>query len=399
MNSKFQSGEQNRQGGFSTLCVHGGEQLDAQGGVHSPLYNHSTFGFSSTKRLLDVVEGRVQGNLYTRYGLNPTIRATERKLALLEGAEAALAFGSGIAAEAAVFLALCRSGDHIVCIGDIYGGTYELLEHNLPNLGIKTTFLPGGETGRLADVVTDRTRMVFFETPSNPKMEVLDIASIAGIAKSLGVLTVVDNTFASPINQSPLQLGADLVVHSATKYLGGHSDLTGGALMGSKALLDVIAPWRKNLGQIMAPDVAFLLARSLRTLAVRVRQQNQTALAVAEFLSAHPKVKQVNYPGLPSFPGHKVAARQMRGFGGMVSFVYDGDAAATANAIDRLRLFTIAPSLGGVESLVTQPMTTTHHDLTPEERQQRGIVDGMIRLSCGLEDSVDLIADLQQALG
>lgn len=391
--------EQNHQGGFSTLCVHGGEQLDAQGGVHSPLYNHSTFGFSSTKDLLDVVEGRVHGNLYTRYGLNPTIRATERKLALLEGAEAALAFGSGIAAESAVFLALCRSGDHIVCVGDVYGGTYELLEHNLPNFGIKTTFLPGEEAGHLADVVTNQTRLVFFETPSNPKMEVLDIASIAGIAKSLGVLTVVDNTFASPINQSPLQLGADLSVHSATKYLGGHSDLTGGALMGSKALLDVIAPWRKSLGQIMAPDVAFLLARSLRTLAIRVQQHNQTALAVAEFLSTHPKVKQVNYPGLPSFPGHEIAVRQMRGFGGMVSFVLDGDATATAQAIDRLRLFTIAPSLGGVESLVTQPMTTTHHDLTPAERQQRGIVDGMIRLSCGLEDSQDLIADLQQALG
>lgn len=397
MDCGFQGGEE--QGGFSTLCVHGGEQLDALGGAHAPLYNHSTFGFSSTKALLDVVEGRVEGNLYTRYGHNPTIRATERKLALLEGGEAALAFGSGMAAEAAAFLALCRSGDHIVCMGDVYGGSYELLERNLPNFGIKTTFLFGEEIGRLADVVTDRTRLVFFETPSNPKMEVLDIAAIAGISKSLGVLTMVDNTFASPINQSPLRLGADLVMHSATKYLGGHSDLTGGALMGSRVLLDAIAPWRKNLGQIMAPEVAFLLARSLRTLAVRVRQQNRTALAVAEFLSSHPRVKQVNYPGLPSFPGHAVAARQMRGFGGMVSFVHDGDAAATAEAIDRLRLFTIAPSLGGVESLVTQPLTTTHHDLTPGERQRRGIVDGMIRLSCGLEDSDDLIADLQQALG
>jgi len=399
MDSRFQAGEESRQCGFSTLCVHGGEQLDAQGGAHAPLYNHSTFGFSSTEALLDVVEGRVQGNLYTRYGLNPTIRATERKLALLEGGESALAFGSGIAAEAAAFLALCRSGDHIVCIGDVYGGTYELLEHNLPNLGIKTTFLPSEEIERLAEAVTDRTRMVFFETPSNPKMEVLDIAFIAGISKSLGILTMVDNTFASPINQSPLQLGADLAVHSATKYLGGHSDLTGGALMGSRALLDVIAPWRKNLGQIMAPEVAFLLARSLRTLAVRVRQHNQTAQAVAEFLSGHPRVTQVNYPGLPSFPGHEVAARQMRGFGGMVGFVYDGDACATAKVVDRLRLFTIAPSLGGAESLVTQPRTTTHHDLTPEERHRRGIVDGMIRLSCGLEDSSDLIADLEQALG
>lgn len=386
-------------GGFSTLCVHGAGELDAQGGIHAPLYNHSTFGFPSSKALLDVVEGRVPGNLYTRYGFNPTIRAVEENLALLEGAEAALAFGSGMAAESAAFLALCRSGDHIVCLGDVYGGTQELLSRNLPNLGIETTFLFGGEVGRLADVITDRTRLVFFETPSNPKMEVLDIALVASVGKSRGVLTMVDNTFASPINQSPLQWGADLVVHSATKYLGGHSDLTGGAIMGSRALLDVIAPWRKNLGQIMAPDVAFLLSRSLRTLAIRVRQQNENAMAVAEFLSSHPKVKRVNYPGLPTFPGHAVAARQMRGFGGMVSFVYDGDATATMEAVDRLRLFTIAPSLGGVESLVTQPLMTTHHDLTPEERLRRGIVDGMVRLSCGLEDAADLIADLKRALG
>jgi cystathionine gamma-synthase len=378
-------GEHNQlQDGLSTLCVHGGEQLDAQGGIHPPLYNHSTFGFPSTKALLDVVEGRVEGNLYTRYGLNPTIRATERKLALLEGGESALVFSSGMAAEAAVFLANCNSGDHIVCIGDVYGGTYELLGH---------------EIDRLNDVITDRTRIVFFETPTNPNMEVIDIAAAVKIAKTRGALTVVDNTFASPVNQAPIQLGADLALHSTTKYLGGHSDLTGGVVIGTNALLNVIGPWRKNLGQIMAPEVAFLLARSLRTLTVRVRQQNQTAQAVAQFLSEHPKAKQVNYPGLVTFAGHTIAAKQMRGFGGMISFVFDGDADATAAVVDRLRLFTIAASLGGVESLVTQPITTTHHGMTPEERRRRGIVDGMIRLSCGLEDSADLIADLNQALG
>lgn len=385
--------------GLSTLCVHGGEQLDANGAIHTPLYNHSTFGFHSTEALLDVVEGRVEGNLYTRYGLNPTIRSVERKLALLEGGEAALVFSSGMAAEAATILAHCRTGDHIVCIGDVYGGTYELLQSNLPNLGIDTTFLLGSEIGRLAEAINDKTRIIFFETPTNPSMEVLDIAEATRVAKALGVLTVIDNTFASPVNQSPLKLGADIVVHSTTKYLGGHSDLTGGVVIGAKTFIDSIWPWRKNLGQMMAPEVAFLLARSLRTLVVRVRQQNATALAVAAFLRAHSKVKKVNYPGLPDFAGHNVAKAQMSGFGGMLSFVYDGNAQATAAMVDRLKYFTIAASLGGVESLVTQPITTTHHGMTPEERVRRGIVDGMVRLSCGLEDAENLIADLKQALG
>ena len=385
--------------GISTLCVHGGDARDAHGALHAPLYNHSTFGFPSTQAVVDVVQGRVEGSLYTRYGLNPTIRATERKLALIEGGEAALVFSSGMAAEAAIFLALCKGGDHIVCIGDVYGGTFELLHSQLPGLGIQTTFLLGHEVGRLPQALTARTRMVYFETPTNPNMEVLDIAAIAASAKARGALAVVDSTFASPVNQLPLGLGADLVVHSATKYLGGHSDLTGGVAIGARTLIDAIWNWRKNLGQIMAPEVAYLLARSLRSLTVRVRQQNASAMAIAEFLHRHPKVCQVNYPGLPSAPGHTVARRQMKGFGGMISFVYDGDAAATAAFVDRLRLFAIAASLGGVESLVTQPVTTTHHGLTTEERTRRGIVDGLVRLSIGLEDEADLIADLRQALG
>jgi len=387
----------NEKAGFSTLCVHGGEELDSQGGIHTPLYNHSTFGFHSTQALLDVVEGRKEGNFYTRYGLNPTIRAVERKLALIEGGELAFVFSSGMAAESATFLTHCKAGDNIVCIGDVYGGTFELLSVNLPSLGIQTTFLLGAEVNRLREAITDHTRIVFFETPTNPNMEVLDIAAIARTARAAGALTVVDNTFASPVNQNPLALGADIVIHSTTKYLGGHSDLTGGAVIGPKALVEPIWLWRKNLGQMMAPEVAYLLARSLRTLTVRVHQQNATANAVAQFLSMHPKVLKVNYPGLADFPGHAVAARQMQGFGGMVSFVYDGDAAATASVVDRLRVFTIAASLGGADSLVTQPITTTHHGMTSEERARRGIVDGMVRLSCGLEDTEDLIADLRQA--
>lgn len=388
-----------KEAGLSTRCIHAGDRRDAKGAIHTPLYNHSTFGFPSTQALLDVVQGRTQGSLYTRYGMNPTIVSVEEKLASIEGAEGALVFGSGMAAESATFLAHCKTGDHIVCIGDVYGGTFELLSYNLPQLGITTTFLLGDELGRLEEVIHDKTRLVFFETPTNPNMEVFDIAWIAEIAKRRGILTVVDSTFATPVNQHPLALGADLVIHSTTKYMGGHSDLTGGAVIGATERLQPLVVWRKNLGQVMAPEVAFLLSRSLRTLAVRVRAQNQSAAILAERLAKHPRVDHVNYPGLSSHPQHEIAKRQMRGFGGMLSFVFKGDAQTTAVAVDRLRLFSIAPSLGGVESLVTQPITTTHHGLDPAERLRRGIVDGMVRLSVGLEDVEDLWSDLDQALG
>jgi cystathionine gamma-synthase/methionine-gamma-lyase len=393
------SREHEEQQGLATRCVHAGETRDPQGAIHTPLYNHSTFGFAATQDVLDVVEGRSQRSLYTRYGLNPTIWSVERKLADIEGGELAWVFSSGMAAESATFLAHCKGGDHIVCIGDVYGGTFELLGTNLPNVGIATTFLLGSELDRLDETIRETTRIVFLETPTNPSMEVLDIARIARVAHARGALLVVDNTFATPVNQSPLQLGADLVVHSTTKYMGGHSDLTGGAVIGPKSLLEPIWSWRKNLGQMMAPEVAFLLARSLRTLVVRMQAHNATGAFIAERLEAHPSVRKVNYPGLPRFAGHELARRQMRGFGGMVSFLFDGDAHATAARVDRLRLFTIAPSLGGAESLVTQPITTTHHGLSPDERARRGIDDGMVRLSCGLEDAHDLWDDLERALG
>jgi cystathionine gamma-synthase/methionine-gamma-lyase len=303
-----------------------------------------------------------------------------------------------MAAESATFLAHARCGEHIVCIGDVYGGTFELLGDNLPQVGITTTFLRGDEIDSLDSALTGNTRIVFLETPSNPTLDVVDIAAIADKARAAGALTVVDNTFATPVNQNPLQHGADLVVHSATKYLGGHSDLTAGALMGSADLLAPVGVWRKNLGQMIAPEVASQLARSIRSLPVRVHRQNDTAAEVAAFLSTHSRVGRVNYPGLATGPAKVVVDKQMRGGGGMLSFVLDATAEQTAAVVDRLRLFSIAPSLGGVESLVTQPITTTHHGLTPQERAQRGISDGMIRLSVGLEDAGDLIADLAHAL-
>jgi cystathionine gamma-synthase len=384
--------------GLSTRSVHAGDHRDPQGAIHPPIYPHSTFAFASTADLLDVVEGRKSGSLYTRYGLNPTICALEAKLADLEGSEGALAFSAGMAAEAATFLAHSRSGEQIVCIGDVYGGTFELLSDNLPRLGITTTFVRSDEIDRLPSVLTETTRIVFFETPSNPTLDIFDIAAVADQARAAGALTVIDNTFATPVNQNPLQHGADLVVHSATKYLGGHSDLTAGALMGSADLLAPVAVWRKNLGQMIAPEVASQLARSIRSLPVRVLRQNDTAAAVAAFLATHPQVTRVNYPGLATGRTKLIVDRQMRGGGGMLSFVLDATAKETAAVVDRLQLFSIAPSLGGVESLVTQPITTTHHGLTPDERVRRGISDGMVRLSVGLEDARDLIADLAQAL-
>ena len=382
--------------GLSTLCLHGGELKDAHGAPHTPLYDTTTFAFDSTADLLDVVEGRKSGALYTRYGLNPTIQSLEAKLALLEGAPSALAFGSGMAATAALFLAHGREG--IVCIGDAYGGTLDLLQNQLPLLGIPTQLLLTREAERLGVLLGGSKKLVFFETPTNPALEIIDIRRMATLAHEFGALVAVDSTFASPVNQRPLAWGADIVVHSATKYLGGHSDLTAGALMGSEALLAPIRAWRSNLGQTIAAETAQLLARSLRTLVVRVERHNENAQAVARALRGHERVKTVFYPGLEDHPGHEIACRQMQGFGGMVTIDVQGDAAEATRIVDRLQWIKIAPSLGGVESLVTQPMTTTHHGLSVAERARRGITDTMIRLSIGLEDPDDLVSDLRQAL-
>lgn len=383
--------------GLATHCIHGHAIGDSHGSAILPVYNTTTFAFTDTAELLDVVDGRKTGSLYTRYGLNPTIQALEQTLAGLEGAEAAWAFSSGMAAEAALFLAHGRNG--IVCVGDAYGGTMELIGDQLPLLGISTHLILGSELDRLDGLLAAGTRLVFLETPTNPVLEMSDIRAIADMAHRHGALLAVDNTFASPVNQRPLELGADMVVHSATKYLGGHSDLTAGALMGSRELLQPVWNWRKNLGSMPAPATADLLMRSLRTLVVRVRQQNASAQAIAEAMAGDPRVARVLYPGLPGFAGHELAKRQMYGFGGMLTIEVAGDGAMASRVAERLRLFRLAPSLGGVESLVTQPCTTTHHGLSPEERARRGISDAMLRLSVGLEDAADLIVDLRQALG
>ncbi|MEP7161981.1 MAG: aminotransferase class I/II-fold pyridoxal phosphate-dependent enzyme [Dermatophilaceae bacterium] len=382
--------------GQSTRAIHGSGVKDAHGAPHVPIYNSTTFAFESTEALLEVVEGRKAGALYTRYGLNPTTFALEGTMAAVEGAEAALAFASGMAAEAALFAQYGRDG--IVCIGDAYGGTLELLGDQLPLLGIDTTFLLGRELDQLEGALKGGARLVFFESPTNPALEIFDIAAICDLAHRYEALVAIDNTFASPINQRPLELGADVVVYSATKYLGGHSDVTAGFLLGSAELITPVSGWRKNFGTAIAPEPAALLARSLRTLTVRVQAQNASAQLIAEAMEADRRVARVLYPGLPSFSGHDLAASQMHGFGGILTIEVAADEATTRRVADRLELFLLGPSLGGAESLATQPVTTTHHGLTAQEQARRGITGSMIRLSVGLEDTADLIADLRQAL-
>ena len=382
--------------GPATRIIHNRRHKDAFGSPYSPVYNTTTYRFENTADLLDVIEGRSDGNLYTRWGTNPSIQELEQGLARLENAEAALGFASGMAAISATLLAHGRSG--IVCVGDLYGGTQELLKNHCQALGIPVTFLFREEQDRLAETLNEPGKLVYFETPANPNMAILDIRAIAETAHQNGALVAVDNTFASPINQKPLELGADLVLHSATKYLGGHSDLTAGALMTSASLAKPVVAWRKNLGQLIAPETAALLSRSLRTLPLRVRQHNENAMAVAQAMEQHPKITKVHYPGLPSFEGHDLAKQQMTGFGGMLSIEVDGGQQAAEKVADSLKVFLLATSLGGVESLVSQPSATSHHGLSREERLKRGIGDGMLRLSVGLEDAEDLIADLNQAL-
>lgn len=381
---------------FSTQAVHAGEIEDQFGSPHTPLYSTTTFKFDTTVDLLDVVEGRKPGCLYTRYGTNPTINSLEVKLAALDRAEGALVFSAGMAAISSLFLAHGRQG--IVCIGDVYGGTWQLLGQQLPSLNITTHVLLANELERLQALLASGIGLVFFESPTNPTLDIIDIRRIVGMARQHGALVAIDNTFASPVNQQPHALGVDMVVYSATKYLGGHSDITAGVVTGNRELLAPIGEWRKNLGQMLSPDAAHLLSRSLCTLEIRVRRQNESATAIAQAMSRHPRIRKVLYPGLPAFAAHVLAASQMSGFGGMLTIEVAGSGDDAARVVDRLRLFSLAPSLGGVESLATQPITTSHHDLSPEERQRRGIGDAMIRLSVGLEDPGDLIADLEQAL-
>lgn len=375
--------------GFSTRAIHAGQDADpATGATVVPIYATSTF--------TQEAPGRHKGYEYSRSG-NPTRAALETCLAALEGGERGLAFASGLAASTAV-LATLRPGDEVVAGADLYGGTFRLLERVFKPWGLVPRYTEDASPSGFAAVLSPATRLVWIETPTNPLLQIIDIAAIAELAHHRGARLVVDNTFASPYLQRPLEHGADLVVHSTTKYLGGHSDVIGGAVIGRKDPLEPIAFYQNAAGGVPGPFDSWLVLRGIKTLALRMERHSANARALADWLSSHPKVERVYYPGLPEHPNHAVAARQMRDFGGMLSVRLKGGGEAAGRLLARTRLFSLAESLGGVESLIGHPATMTHASIPVEVRTARGVDDGLVRLSVGIEDLDDLRADLALAL-
>jgi cystathionine beta-lyase/cystathionine gamma-synthase len=380
-----------RRPGLSTLAIHGlPRRRPDWAPVVPPLVQSSTF----TNPV-----GSPEDVLYTRYGNTPTQVQLARKYALLEGAEEAIFVASGMGATALAHLAVLRPGDHLVSSSWIYGGTRRLFDEELVRLGIDVTFVNPEQHRLWRRSVRKNTRAIFVETPTNPTMRVLDLLPIAQVAREFGMALLVDATFASPINFRPLEHGADVVITSATKYLNGHSDLVACAVAGSASLVEEVARLLRRWGQAIDPHTAWLVDRGLRTLAVRMERHNANGLAVARWAEKHPAIARVHYPGLPSHPDHAYARRVLAGFGGMVGLELKGGARAAERMLKRLKLVTHAPSLAGVESLISEPRLTSHRDLSPEDRAAIGIPDGFIRLSCGLEDGEDIIDDLKQALG
>ena len=375
---------------FETTAVHRGQEPDrTTGAVTVPVYQTSTYQQDAV--------GKPRGYEYSRTG-NPTRAALETALAALEGGRHGLAFSSGVAAISAV-LELLKPGDHVVAGDDLYGGTYRLFEKVYGKWGLKTSYASSHDPQAFRRALRPQTRLIWLETPTNPLLKICDVRAIAKIARAAGVPLAVDNTFASPYLQRPLELGADIVVHSTTKYLGGHSDIVGGAVVTSRRAAYESMKFHQNAaGAVPGPWDCWLVLRGIRTLAVRMREHGANAAYLARFLDQHPKVDRVYYPGLPGDPGHGIAKKQMAGFGGMVSLELSGGVKAVNKFLSRLKLFILAESLGGVESLVCYPPEMTHGSLPRQERLKRGIKDNLVRLSVGLENREDLLQDLKQAL-
>ncbi len=375
---------------FATRAIHAGQPADpTTGATIFPIYQTSTYTQAGL--------GENKGFEYSRSG-NPTRAALETCLASLEGAQFGLAFASGLAAETCI-LSVLRPGDHIVAGDDLYGGTYRLFERVVRPMGVEITYVPARDTAAYQQALTSQTKYIWAETPTNPLLTLVDIAAVAEAAHAGGAQLVVDNTFATPYFQRPLELGADVVIHSTTKYINGHSDVVGGALMTSNAeLFEAYTFYQNAAGGVPGAFDAWLVLRGVKTLAVRMRQHAENAMAVAQFLSEHPKVRAVYYPGLANHPDHALATRQMHGYGGMVSFDMKGGLPAVKRAVKRLRVFALAESLGGIESLCCHPASMTHASIPQEVREARGVTDSLLRLSVGIEDARDLIADLKDAL-
>jgi cystathionine beta-lyase/cystathionine gamma-synthase len=379
-----------------TEAVRGGTDLGKKNGpLATPIYQTSTFEVTDNEQQ---VRATSTDMFYTRYG-NPTHTVAEAAIAELEGADAALLFASGMNAITTSVFALLKSGDHVVAQRDIYGGAIKFFGTWLPKFGVETTFVDTTEYDQHARAIRPNTKLLYLESPTNPTVRVVDLKKVSALAKQHGITTLIDSTFATPINQRPVDFGIDLVMHSGTKYFAGHSDLICGIIAGRQDLIQQIHGTRTTLGGVMDPHAAWLLLRGIKTLAVRVQRQNENALRVAQFLAQHGKVRRVNYPFLEGHPQRAVAMEQMRGGGGVLSFEVEGSGQDACRVAESLNLFTLAPSLGGVDSLVSIPVHTSHAMISAEHRKTMGVTEQLIRLSVGIESVEDLIADLEQALG
>ena len=381
-----------------TLCVHAGEEHHGTNdSLTTEISQGSVFVVPNTNELRKYAEGDSKAYLYSRYA-NPTVAVAERKIAALEGAESAVVTSSGMAAIMSLVLSTCRTGDEIVSMLDLYGGTTHLLQDTLSKYGVTTRFVPYNELCKIEDYFTKKTRLLFLETPTNPTLRCVDIASLAKLGHQKHTCVVVDNTFASPMLQRPLELGADVVVHSATKLLGGHNDVTAGVIAGSADWVEPAREMMKQSGGCLDPLAAYLLIRGLKTLGIRVERATDNAQEIAAFLESHPKVSRVFYPGLKSNQSHEIAKKQMSGFGTMLSFEHKGGGEGAEKFIDSLKLWYLATSLGGVESTVSYPFLSSHVGLSPEQLEQLDVSPATVRLSVGIENVADLVADLKQAL-
>lgn len=384
--------------GLSTEAIHGGETRPRPGNaITTPIFQTATFVFQNTAELAAHHSHEVRRQEYGRYG-NPTTQVAEAKCAALEGAEAGLAFASGMSAITTALFAVLQQGHHVILTNDCYRRTRQFCNGLLGKFGVEASIVDTNMEA-LEAAVRPNTRVLISESPTNPYNRVVDLDQIAEVGKKHRLLTIIDSTFATPVNQKPLDHGIDLVLHSATKYLAGHNDVMGGVILGKEPLVDAVRDCQGVLGGVMDPHAAYMLIRGLKTLPVRVERQNASSLAIAEMLAGHPRVEAVHYAGLETHPDHETARRQMKGFGAVVSFEVKGDLDDTSRIVDAAELFQIAPSLGGVESLIEQPALMSFFELSTEERLEVGIKNNLIRLSVGLEDPDDLIADLKQALG
>lgn len=390
--------------GFATLTIHGKRHLDKHESekpvraISTPIFQSSTFAFETAEQGAAMFCGEEPGYIYTRLG-NPTTRALEVEMAYLEKGENALAFGSGMAATSTALLALVRPGENVVASDTLYGGTHALFKEVFPKLGLEAREVDGTDVANIAGACDENTRAVFIETPANPTLALIDIEACAKVAKEKNIHLMVDNTFSTPYYQNPIDLGADSVIHSATKYIGGHGDTVAGLLVGSHEYIGKVRDeFLTDLGGIISPFNAWLLLRGLKTLPVRMDKHTENAMDLAQFLNFHPKVDRVYYPGLRTHPQHELAKRQMRGMGGMIAFELKGGREAGRKLLNNLELMTIAVSLGDVDTLISHPASMTHCTYSPEELASAGIPEGLVRLSAGLEDVDDLVYDLRQAL-